>query len=72
LPAAGPSATSTARLVAQRPRLAPHREAIAAAVAGLLGVSRGAVSVKATTSDRPGFTGRGEGIVCFAVVLLEG
>lgn len=59
-------------LVAQRPRLAPHREAITAAVAGLLGVPPGAVNVKATTSDRLGFTGRGEGIACLAVVLLEG
>jgi 2-C-methyl-D-erythritol 2,4-cyclodiphosphate synthase len=59
-------------LVAQRPRLAPHREAITAAVAGLLGVPPGAVNVKATTTDRLGFTGRGEGIACLAVVLLEG
>jgi 2-C-methyl-D-erythritol 2,4-cyclodiphosphate synthase len=57
-------------LVAQRPRLDPHRQAITASVAGLLGVAASAVSVKATTTDRLGFTGRGEGIAGLAVALL--
>jgi 2-C-methyl-D-erythritol 2,4-cyclodiphosphate synthase len=57
-------------VVAQRPRLAPHREAMRDRLAGLLGVPAGAVSVKATTTDGLGFTGRGEGIACLAVVLL--
>jgi 2-C-methyl-D-erythritol 2,4-cyclodiphosphate synthase len=57
-------------VVAQRPRLGPYRDVIAANVAALLGVDAGSVSVKATTSDGLGFTGRGEGIACLAVVLL--
>ncbi len=57
-------------VVAQRPRLAAHREAMATRIAGLLGVAEGAVSVKATTTDRLGAIGRGEGIACVAVALL--
>lgn len=57
-------------IVAQRPRLAAHRAAIAASVADVLGVAPGAVNVKATTTDGLGFTGRGEGIAALAVVLL--
>jgi 2-C-methyl-D-erythritol 2,4-cyclodiphosphate synthase len=59
-------------VVAQRPRLAPHREAMRDRLAGLLGAPAGAVNVKATTTDGLGFTGRGEGIACLAVVLLAG
>jgi len=59
-----------ATLVARRPRLAPHRDAMRAGLAGALGLDVGAVSVKATTSDGLGATGRGEGITCLAVVLL--
>jgi 2-C-methyl-D-erythritol 2,4-cyclodiphosphate synthase len=58
-------------IVAQRPRLAPYREGIARSLATLLGVPAAAVNVKATTSDGLGFTGRGEGIACLAIVLLE-
>ena len=57
-------------VLAQAPRLSPHREAMRARVAELLGVAVGAVSVKATTTDRLGFLGRGDGIACTAVVLL--
>jgi 2-C-methyl-D-erythritol 2,4-cyclodiphosphate synthase len=59
-------------VVAQRPRLAPHREAMRDRLAGLLGAPVGTVNVKATTTDGLGFTGRGEGIACLAVVLLAG
>lgn len=59
-----------ATLVAQRPRLAPHRDAMRAGLAGALGVELDAVSVKATTNDGLGATGRGEGITCLAVALL--
>jgi 2-C-methyl-D-erythritol 2,4-cyclodiphosphate synthase len=58
-------------VVAQRPRLGEQRPRIAAAVAELLGVELPAVSVKATTTDGLGFLGRGEGVACLAVVLLE-
>lgn len=57
-------------VVAQRPRLSDHREAMRERVATLLGVHVDAVSVKATTTDRLGFIGRGEGIACSVVVLL--
>ena len=60
-----------ATVVAQRPRLSAYREAMAASVANLLQVDAGAVSVKATTTDRLGFAGRGEGICCLATVLLR-
>ncbi len=57
-------------IIAQAPRLAPHVEAMRANIAGDLGVDVGAIGVKATTSERLGFTGRGEGIAAQAVVLL--
>jgi 2-C-methyl-D-erythritol 2,4-cyclodiphosphate synthase len=58
-------------IVAQRPRLAPHRAAMTAATAALLGLPEDAVNVKATTTDGLGFTGRGEGIAGLAVALVE-
>ncbi len=57
-------------VIAQAPRLAPHRSAMRASIAGCLGVPVDRVSVKAATSDHLGFTGRGEGIACFATVVL--
>jgi 2-C-methyl-D-erythritol 2,4-cyclodiphosphate synthase len=58
-------------VVAARPRLADHRGAIAAGAAELLDLSIESVSVKATTTDGLGWTGRGEGIAALAVVLLD-
>ena len=58
-------------VIAERPRLAPHIPAMRARLAALLGVGLDCVSVKATTSEGLGFTGRGEGIAAQAVVLLE-
>ena len=58
-------------IVAQRPRLAPYVDRMAETLAADLGCPAGRVNVKATTSERMGFTGRGEGIAAFAVVLLE-
>ncbi len=58
-------------IIAQKPRIAPHREAIAAHIAKLLDLPRGHVNVKATTTDRLGFIGRGEGICAMAVVLID-
>jgi len=60
-----------ATVIAQEPRLGPHREALAARVAELLGVARERVNVKVTSTDRLGAIGRGEGIAAEAVVLLE-
>lgn len=57
-------------IVAQAPKLAPHIAAMRESLAGDLGCSSARVNVKATTSERLGFTGRGEGIATFAVVLL--
>lgn len=57
-------------VVAQRPRLAPHVGAMRERLALLLEVEPAVVSVKATSTDGLGFTGRGEGVACLAVVLL--
>jgi 2-C-methyl-D-erythritol 2,4-cyclodiphosphate synthase len=60
-----------ATVIAQRPRLAGHIGEMRASLAGALGVDVSRVSVKATTEEKLGFTGRGEGIAAHAVVLLE-
>lgn len=60
-----------ATVVAERPRLAPHVPALRARLAEILGVEVARVSVKSKTTDGLGFTGRGEGIACHAVVLIE-
>jgi 2-C-methyl-D-erythritol 2,4-cyclodiphosphate synthase len=65
------SATCDSVVVCERPRLAPHVEAMRALLAADLGIGVDAVGVKATTSETLGFTGRGEGIAAQAVVLLE-
>jgi 2-C-methyl-D-erythritol 2,4-cyclodiphosphate synthase len=57
-------------LIAEAPRLAPHREAIVANVASDLGIARDHVNVKATTAEGLGAIGRGEGLAGQAVVLL--
>jgi len=57
-------------VVCERPKVAPHAAAMRACIAADLGVDIDAVSVKATTSERMGFTGRGEGIAAQAVCLL--
>lgn len=58
-------------IVAQAPKLAPHVAAMRAYVAADLGCPPARINIKATTSERLGFTGRGEGIAAFAVVLLD-
>ncbi len=60
-----------ATVIAQRPKLAPYREAMRAALAGAAGLSVEAVSVKATTEEGLGFTGAGAGIAACAVALLS-
>ena len=58
-------------VVAQEPKLAPHIHGMCQAIAAALAIEFSQVSVKATTTDSMGFTGRGEGIAAFATVLLE-
>ncbi|MBB5209492.1 2-C-methyl-D-erythritol 2,4-cyclodiphosphate synthase [Chiayiivirga flava] len=57
-------------VVCERPKLAPHIEAMRANLAADLRIDADAVGVKATTSERLGFTGREEGIAAHAVVLV--
>lgn len=58
-------------VVCERPKIGPHMEAMRALLAADLGVAIGQVSVKATTTECLGFTGRGEGIAAQAVALLS-
>jgi 2-C-methyl-D-erythritol 2,4-cyclodiphosphate synthase len=58
-------------LIGERPRIAELREAMGARLAGALGAELGQVTVRATTTDRLGFTGRGEGLAAHAVALLR-
>ena len=60
-----------ATILAQKPKLAPHIDAMRARLAGAMRVDVSRVSVKATTEERLGFTGREEGIAAHAVCLLE-
>lgn len=57
-------------IVCERPKIGPHAETMRACIAADLGVGIDAISIKATTSERLGFTGRGEGIAAQAVCLL--
>jgi 2-C-methyl-D-erythritol 2,4-cyclodiphosphate synthase len=57
-------------VVCERPKVGPHAPAMRELLASDLGVEMTSVSVKATTSEKLGFTGRGEGIAAQAVVLL--
>ena len=59
-------------VIMQAPRLAPHRDAMRASLAAALGVEVERVTVRASTTDHLGFTGRGEGAACQAVALLRG
>ncbi len=58
-------------IICERPRIGPHRAAMIERVAKILGIGADRVSVKATTTDRLGFTGRGEGIAAQAVATLR-
>ncbi|HEY2829382.1 MAG TPA: 2-C-methyl-D-erythritol 2,4-cyclodiphosphate synthase [Thermoanaerobaculia bacterium] len=57
-------------IIAQTPKLAPHRDAIQAKIAHLLDLPNGRVNVKATTTDHLGFIGRAEGICAMAIVAI--
>jgi 2-C-methyl-D-erythritol 2,4-cyclodiphosphate synthase len=58
-------------LIGESPRIGPHREEMAAKLAAAMGVDAGRIAVRATTTDRLGFTGRGEGLAAEAVALLQ-
>ena len=58
-------------IIAQAPKMAPHVDAMRQHIAEDLGISMDCVSVKATTTEKLGFTGRREGIACQAACLLD-
>ncbi len=58
-------------IIAQAPKMAPHIPEMIANIAADLGIDRGRVSVKAKTTERLGFAGRGEGIAAEAIALVE-
>ncbi|MGM0769503.1 MAG: 2-C-methyl-D-erythritol 2,4-cyclodiphosphate synthase [Pseudomonadota bacterium] len=58
-------------IIAQAPKMAPHVEAMRLNISEDLGIPASRVSVKATTTEKLGFAGRGEGIACQAICLLE-
>jgi 2-C-methyl-D-erythritol 2,4-cyclodiphosphate synthase len=60
-----------ATVVLEQPKLAPYRDAIRASLAAALGLPEDAVNVKATTGERMGFVGRGEGAAALAVATLD-
>jgi len=64
-------ANADVTVICEQPKIAPHAEQMRVNLAADLGCAVGEVSVKATTSEHLGFTGRGEGIAAFAVVLLQ-
>ncbi|MEP3051726.1 MAG: bifunctional 2-C-methyl-D-erythritol 4-phosphate cytidylyltransferase/2-C-methyl-D-erythritol 2,4-cyclodiphosphate synthase [Erythrobacter sp.] len=57
-------------IICEAPKIGPHRDAMRAAIAVMAGLEESAVSVKATTTEKLGFTGRGEGIAAQAIVSL--
>jgi 2-C-methyl-D-erythritol 2,4-cyclodiphosphate synthase len=60
-----------ATIVAEQPRLAPHLAAMQAKLAPILGLTADEVNLKATTTEKMGFAGRGEGMAAYAVVLVN-
>jgi len=60
-----------ATVCAERPKLNPHIPAMQACLAEVMGIDTDAVSIKATTTEKLGFTGREEGISAYAVCLIE-
>ena len=58
-------------IICEAPRIGPHRDAMRARIAGLLRLPLSRTSIKATTTERLGFTGRGEGIAAQAVATLR-
>ena len=67
----GAIAAADVTIICERPKIGAHRAAMIERVAAILGIASARVSVKATTTDRLGFTGRGEGIAAQAVATLR-
>jgi 2-C-methyl-D-erythritol 2,4-cyclodiphosphate synthase len=61
-----------ATVIAERPKIGPHRDAIRARLAAALGIAVDAVSVKGKTNEGMGWVGRGEGLACIAVATVAG
>jgi 2-C-methyl-D-erythritol 2,4-cyclodiphosphate synthase len=58
-------------IVCEKPRIAPHVQAIKDSLSQIMGLPGDRIGIKATTTDRMGFTGRGEGIASYAVALIK-
>ena len=58
-------------IICERPKIGPYRAAMIESIAAILGIAHARVSIKATTTDRLGFTGRGEGIAAQAVATVR-
>jgi 2-C-methyl-D-erythritol 4-phosphate cytidylyltransferase / 2-C-methyl-D-erythritol 2,4-cyclodiphosphate synthase len=58
-------------IICERPKIGPHRSAMIERIAAILGIPSDRVSLKATTTDRLGFTGRGEGVAALAVATIR-
>jgi len=61
-----------ASLTLEKPKIAPYIEEMRKTLAGVLGIEVNCISIKATTNEKMGFIGREEGLVAYAVVLLNG
>jgi 2-C-methyl-D-erythritol 4-phosphate cytidylyltransferase / 2-C-methyl-D-erythritol 2,4-cyclodiphosphate synthase len=60
-----------ATVVCERPKIGPHRDAIRESIARIVGISLDRVAIKATTSERLGFTGREEGMASMALATVR-
>jgi 2-C-methyl-D-erythritol 4-phosphate cytidylyltransferase/2-C-methyl-D-erythritol 2,4-cyclodiphosphate synthase len=58
-------------IICEQPRIGPHRAAMQARIAEILGLQAERINVKATTTERLGFTGRGEGIAAMAICAVN-
>ena len=60
-----------ATVICEAPKIGPHRDAIRASLAKILGVAEERVALKATTTEKLGFTGRGEGVAAMATATVR-